>query len=95
MERQVEIKRAEVVDLMMRNHRYSILRTLQKIVEDEPDRIKDFGFAPEDFDKVSDELKEAEIRCNNWWIGISEKYNLPLYCKFRVRYDSNMVTVEE
>lgn len=93
MKKQVEIKRVEVIDLMGRNHRYSILKTLQNIVDNNPDRISEFGFKIEDFN-VSDELKKAEEHCNQWWVEISKKYDLPLCCRYRVRFDSNMVTIE-
>lgn len=95
MSKQVRIKRKEVTDLITRVQRLTVLKTISRVVSENPDRVGDFGFNINAFSNINSDINMAQEYCNQWWHSMADQYNLPHNATFSVGYNSNIITIED
>lgn len=89
----IEISVEEVMDIMFKVQKYNSMRTLKLILEEEPNKIFEFGFSESQFESVEKEFLKCDKICREWWGKICLKYNIPEESKFRVDYETCTLTV--
>lgn len=92
-EKVILLTRSEVRSIMVIVQKYRSLKIVKNILETEPQRVEEFGFTWSDFKKIDDELAEAGGSCREWWLSVSQKYDLPVEAGFSVNYSICSLTL--
>ena len=91
--RNIEITPDEVKELMIRVQKFNSIRTIDLIINNNPNIAGEFRLDENISDSIGTERLDADKDCRKWWNEICKKYKLQEDSGFKVDYESCVLTL--